>query len=190
MSEISNSLVDHGFAITPNFLSPSEAATLRHELQAADQGSLFRPANIGRGSTTAQRTDIRGDRILWLEPPHPILTRFEALKQELNQTLFLGLRDLECHFAIYPPGGFYKKHLDRHQTSDARVVSLVLYLNESWSESDGGQLHLFTRNHADTLAAVVPPQAGTLACFMSGEIWHEVMPTNRERLSITGWLRR
>jgi len=33
----------------------------------------------------------------------------------------------------------------------------------------------------------VPPLAGTLVTFLSGEFPHEVLPTTRERLSVTGW---
>ena len=31
----------------------------------------------------------------------------------LNRDLFLGLEDFESHFAMYPPGAFYLKHVDR-----------------------------------------------------------------------------
>ncbi len=36
----------------------------------------------------------------------------------------------------------------------------------------------------------VVPQAGTLLVFMSEKWPHEVLPATRDRLSITGWLRR
>jgi SM-20-related protein len=67
---------------------------------------------------------------------------------------------------------------------------VVLYLNEAWTEADGGLLRLYERDAPDRLAATVLPRAGTLACFMSDTIWHEVTETGRERLSVTGWFRR
>jgi len=30
---------------------------------------------------------------------------------------------------------------------------------------------------------------GTIVCFMSDEFWHEVLPANKTRMSITGWFR-
>jgi len=36
----------------------------------------------------------------------------------------------------------------------------------------------------------VPPEGGTLVCFMSERFWHEVLPARRLRLSLTGWFRR
>lgn len=190
MFDIADALVSRGWAVDPLFLDPASVAALRDEVAAADGVAAFRPAGIGRGTGAAIRPDVRKDRILWLEPPHPLLERFEGLRVALNRSLFLGLRELECHFAIYPPAGFYRKHLDRHQSSDARVVSVVLYLNESWAEADGGLLRLYERDAPDRLAATVVPRAGTLACFMSDSIWHEVTETGRERLSVTGWFRR
>jgi len=36
----------------------------------------------------------------------------------------------------------------------------------------------------------VLPQAGTLACFLSGEIPHEVLAAQRPRMSLTGWFKQ
>lgn len=111
----------------------------------------------------------------------------DGLRQAINQGLFLGLEDFECHFALYPPGAFYKRHLDRFRDDDRRMVSAVLYLNEGWQPEDGGQLRMFLdgdREHD------VQPRAGTLVVFLSGDVPHEVLPAGRERLSLTGWFRR
>ena len=56
---------------------------------------------------------------------------------ELNRALFLSLKDYETHFAIYPPGTFYEKHVDQFQSSGARKISFAFYLNENWTQSDG-----------------------------------------------------
>jgi SM-20-related protein len=95
--------------------------------------------------------------------------------------------DLELHWALYPPGAHYARHCDRLRGSRARVVSLVLYLNESWRRRDGGALRLYL--DANTTRDVVP-RAGTLVAFLSDRFEHEVLPARRERLSVTGWLRR
>jgi SM-20-related protein len=62
------------------------------------------------------------------------LAWMETVRLGLNQRLFLGLFDYECHYASYAPGAFYKKHFDtfKNQINPAqpnRVLSTVLYLN-------------------------------------------------------------
>ena len=43
---------------------------------------------------------------------------------------------------------------------------------------------------ADGRELDVLPEAGTLVVFLSADLPHEVLPATRERLSLTGWLRR
>lgn len=43
---------------------------------------------------------------------------------------------------------------------------------------------------ADGRELDVLPEAGTLVLFLSADLPHEVLPATRERLSLTGWLRR
>jgi SM-20-related protein len=170
--------------------------TLTHELAAecrkrAREGALT-PAGVGRGQGLAVREGIRGDSIQWLEhgqsaPGDLYLQALDELRQALNQAFFLGLEDFECHFACYPPGAFYQKHLDRFRDDDRRTVSAVYYLNDDWQAEHGGALRLYLPDEAEL---DVLPAAGTLVLFMSAELPHEVLPASRERLSITGWFRR
>ncbi|KAF1052240.1 MAG: hypothetical protein GAK43_02029 [Stenotrophomonas maltophilia] len=149
-------------------------------------------ASIGRGEGQQVREGIRGDRIQWLEAGQAevcdaFLGAMDALRQALNRSLYLGLEDFECHFALYPPGAFYQKHVDRFRDDDRRTVTAVFYLNEQWQAEDGGALRLYL---PDERTFDLPPLAGTLALFLSGDFPHEVLPAHRERLSLTGWFRR
>jgi SM-20-related protein len=137
------------------------------------------------------REAIRGDQIQWIDPGESeacdrYLGAMDSLRQAINQGLFLGLEDFECHFALYPPGAFYR-HLDRFRDDDRRTVSAVFYLNEGWQPDDGGQLRMFLDGDVEH---DVQPVAGSLVVFLSGAIPHEVLPAGRERLSLTGWFRR
>jgi SM-20-related protein len=132
--------------------------------------------------------------VRWIDPAAAtrgeaaVLARLERLRAALNRSLQLGAFELELHWALYPPGAHYARHLDRFRGGErARVVSLVLYLNEVWQPRDGGALriHLDAHTHRD-----VAPQAGTLVAFLSDRFEHEVLAARRERLSLTGWLRR
>jgi SM-20-related protein len=72
--------------------------------------------------------------------------------------------------------------------SSHRIVSAIAYLNPDWEvERDGGQLRLYL-GEADTPPFEdVAPLGGQLVCFMSDRFPHEVLPTLRERLALTGW---
>ena len=88
------------------------------------------------------------------------------------------------HFALYPPGAFYKRHLDAFKERNARKISLILYLNQDWQVTDGGQLRMYLPEQRLDIS----PLGGRLVCFRSELIEHEVLPAKRDRLSITGWL--
>ena len=60
----------------------------------------------------------------------------------LNREAFLGLFELEMHYAWYPPGAGYARHIDQPHGSGQRRVSLVLYLNRRWRAGDGGELKI------------------------------------------------
>ena len=151
----------------------------------------FAPAKVGKEDNLSIRPEIRGDSTCWVNhllPPVQLLStmeRLEELRLSCNRELFLGLRDWELHLAQYPAGAFYRKHSDRHEKQSRRVLSLVLYLNETWDESDGGELVMFDAHQE---IARVLPKGGTLVCFLSSDFPHEVLPSKRERRSLTGWL--
>ena len=139
------------------------------------------------------RADLRGDRICWLEPKsateaeQSLYEKLDALRVAANRELQLGLLDFEGHYAIYPPGCGYARHIDSFQDDDARVLSIVVYLNARWQTGNGGalRLHLPTGEKVDAM-----PQTGTLAAFLADRFVHEVLPATRQRLSIAGWFRR
>ncbi len=67
----------------------------------------------------------------------------DSLREAMNRGLFLGLEDFESRFALYPPGAFYLRHVDRFRDDDRRMVSAVLYLNDEWLPEYGGQLRMY-----------------------------------------------
>jgi len=157
----------------------------------AAEGELA-PAAVGRGPFQEIREGIRGDHIQWLEPGEVVacdsyLELMDSLRVAMNRGLFLGLEDFESHFAMYPPGAFYLKHVDRFRDDDRRMVSAVIYLNNAWLPEHGGQLRMYLKGDVEY---DVVPAGGCLVVFLSGEIPHEVLPATRERLSLTGWFRR
>ena len=65
----------------------------------------------------------------------------EELRVSLNEKLYLGLFDYECHYAIYGAGAHYEKHLDALAGQKNRLLSTVVYLNSQWAAADGGEAH-------------------------------------------------
>ncbi len=192
--DIVGALAQFGWCVVPGFLGETETAALRAECLRAHAAGAFHAAGVGRGQAQV-RSEVRGDHVLWLDETntgpalHELLDRFESLRQKVNQELFLGLFDLETHFAVYPPGAGYQRHLDRFRDDDRRSLTVILYLNEpDWREEDGGQLQFWP--DPETTPLEIQPAGGTLVTFLSDRFWHEVLPANRRRLSLTGWFRR
>jgi SM-20-related protein len=192
LQRIVDDLAQWGWSQQDIFLPQPLTAELAAECRARAAAGALMPAAVGRGPAQEVRERIRGDHIQWLEPGESAacdlyLASMDALRMAMNQGLFLGLEDYESHFAMYPPGAFYRRHVDRFRDDDRRMVSAVVYLNQAWVPGDGGELRLYLR---DGREHDVPPLAGSLVVFLSGEMPHEVLAANRERLSLTGWFRR
>ncbi|WP_304639149.1 2OG-Fe(II) oxygenase [Pseudomonas sp.] len=189
---IADDLAVRGWSVQAAAIPFDLAAQLAQICRALWQADQLTPAAIGRGADLAVVPEIRGDYTRWLDdcPASPARSAYLKLMSELrdtlNRTLFLGLDTFETHFALYPPGAGYSKHLDRFQNSPLRTVSVVAYLNADWQPGDGGELRL----HLKEGVVDVEPRAGTLAVFMSARILHEVLPAQRDRCSLVGWFRR
>lgn len=188
---IARALHEHGACWLTGFPDPALTCALRDDLLRLRDEAALAPAGTGRAAAHALRPQLRGDRTLWLDDPRcgapasAYLHALDALRLNLNRRLFLGLREVEAHYACYPPGTGYARHRDRFRDSDLRMVSLVSYLNADWDEADGGALRLHTAGGAVDVA----PAGGSSVCFLS-EFEHEVLPATRERLSIAAWFRR
>ncbi|WP_297577172.1 2OG-Fe(II) oxygenase [uncultured Deefgea sp.] len=187
--DIVAALTGPGYLVVPNFLDANHLAQLNELFSSRE--SDFVAAGVGRAAAQQVRQDIRGDAVLWVENDDPAMLqanqRMRDLQQTLNRELYLGLDELEWHFACYPAGSFYQRHLDQHRHQDSRVVTVVQYLNQNWHEDDGGQLRIYLD---DEQTLDVTPYGGTLVVFLSNRFEHEVLPARRERRSLTGWYRR
>lgn len=188
-------LEKNGWAFSDRLLPEGLEIELFSECQKAWQEGLFHEAQIGRGREKSRKSDIRGDSILWLDPETggPATLKFlkwsADLRHELNQRYFLGLRSEEFHFARYPPGTGYQKHVDQHRGTQARKISLALYLNPLWHPEDGGELCIYSPDDDSKELQRLTPQGGRGVLFRSDLIPHEVRPSRQIRWSLTGWFR-
>lgn len=192
---IAANLAERGWCVSDDFIPPLLTEQLRHEALAAWQEGGFRPAGVGRGAGLEVRPEVRTDFVAWLDPANLggaqrlYWERLEALRLALNRALFLGLLDFEGHLAVYPPGTYYRRHLDQFHGIGARQLSCILYLNRDWTAEDGGQLRIFIDPQDPEAHVEVLPEGGRLVCFLSARFLHEVLPSRRERLSLTGWFK-
>jgi SM-20-related protein len=180
-----------GISVRDQFLEPSQIRTLVDCARLRRARGDFDAARIGNGQSLRRREDIRGDSTCWVTPPlwpaeQTLLEELERLRLELNRDAMLGLFEVELHYAWYPPGAGYARHVDQPQGRAQRRVSLVLYLSEDWTPAAGGELRIFDAagGHLD-----IEPIAGRLVCFLTPGREHAVLPTQRDRLSVSGWFR-
>ena len=197
LDRIADALVAQGYWVIDDALPKALLDQLLTHFNQL-QGDEFKAAGIGRQTDFQVQEAIRSDKIHWVQSNTKATTEFlqwmDSLRVGLNRRLFMGLFDYESHFAHYPVGAFYKKHMDafrsnRKQGQSNRVLSTVLYLNEAWSSGDGGELLLYAEDDDNKVIETILPECGRLVIFLSEKFPHEVLPAKRERKSIAGWFR-
>lgn len=190
MSDLTHDLLQQRYHLIDGFLDHNIATTLYHFVHDLHQQGKLRPANIGQNAT--KTSSIRNDTLFWLDEPteNPALNVYFStlhdLRQQLNQHFFLGLDQIEAHAAVYPPGHFYKKHVDQFLTNNDRRISCVYYLNPHWTQAMQGELILYDSEQA--VLRAIEPQHNRFICFES-DLLHEVKPTNQTRYSLAAWLK-
>ena len=196
MEEVFNALIDSfvvdKVGIANDFLSSEMTSRLRANLTNFYSQNKLRSAGIGNHILTDVQKSIRTDVIYWLDRAHndPVENDFfdlmDAFVLHLNRTCYTGITGYEFHYALYEKGSFYKKHLDQFRNNESRQYSMILYLNEDWTQGDGGELCIYPEHKA---AQSISPTNGKSVFFKSSDMEHEVLLTNKPRMSITGWLK-
>lgn len=190
---IISDLINQKYSVVDDFFSSEEVVLLRESLLAKYEADKFKKSAIGNRVNEEIDKTVRGDFILWMdeknanETENIFFNKINELVGYLNKTCFLGILYKEFHYAVYPKGTFYKRHLDTFQNDDRRKLSIVCYLNENnWLVENGGELTIYTENNELDIL----PLPGRVVIFESQILEHEVKVVKEsERLSITGWLK-
>lgn len=176
---------DHqGFSILDHAYPQNYVEDLVNE--CSSNLNQFREAAIQNGRVS----NIRSDHILWINDDLKIaqhhIHSLEAVSQQFNRTFYLGIQEVEAHFACYNAGEFYALHRDNPQGKNGRVISSVYYLHKEWQDDWGGELRLQDKND---IWHIIQPKPNRIALFQS-DLLHEVLLSKQQRLSITAWLRQ
>ncbi|MEX0730049.1 MAG: 2OG-Fe(II) oxygenase [Aquisalimonadaceae bacterium] len=194
-ANIAEHLAAAGWCVHDEFLDGELTQRLARECRLLWQQGEMRRAAVGKGDDARIRDQVRRDLVRWVDPTTPTLGQhgwlhhLEQLRLALNRMLYLGLFEYEGHLAVYPAGAFYRRHLDRFQGSAERRISVVFYLNDAWTDDDGGQLRIYLDGDQATPFVDIAPVAGRLVTFVSDRFEHEVLAAKRPRMSLTGWYR-
>ena len=193
---IISDLLDQQYSIVEDFFDLSEVGELRSSLLQKYEDDNFKKAAIGNRTNEVIARSIRGDFIMWLNEAEGNLAektffrKINDFADYLNKTCFMGILFKEFHYALYPEGTFYKRHLDTFQNDDRRKLSIVCYLNEQdWRPEYGGELVIYQNIDGVEVPKTIYPFPGRMVIFESQVLEHEVKPVNTEMLSITGWLK-
>lgn len=192
---IAENLAEKGWCCVQNLFDAPKLMSLAEETLRQWEQKKFRCAGVGPRTNLRFRPEIRSDFVCWLDPfqlteaQNYYWSQLEQIRLVLNKNLFLGLFEFEGHLTLYPPGSYYRKHLDQFNYAKQRTVSSILYLNTDWTEKDGGQLRMYFPDPLEHQELDIFPHFGTQVFFLSHQFYHEVLPATRNRLSLTGWFR-
>ena len=155
----------YDYLIVENFVKPEKFSEAMADF----------PAVPGPGSHPPSELNISG--------------RFRALLDELQDDAFRKAIeqkfkiDLTGRPTMYTVRGFLRKNDGSiHTDSETKIITVLLYLNDNWSE-DGGRLRILrSGTDLEDYVAEVPPSNGTLLVFRrSDNSWHGHKPFEGQR---------
>ncbi len=190
--QLIDSYLDNNIGIDTGFMTESLSKGLQENILQLQRDNLMTAAGIGNLEIKDGNQKMRSDKIYWMDKGHNNIYEQEFLElaedfiERLNSTCYTGINGYEFHYAVYEQGSFYKRHLDQFKNDSNRKYSLINYLNDNWLEEDGGKLLVYQ----DEAVQQILPQSRTAVFFKSDEMDHEVTKANRQRMSVTGWLKR
>lgn len=195
--KVISDLLAQQYSVVDDFFTTEQIVALRTTLVHKHEEDAFKKAAIGNRVNENIIKSIRGDFILWLNEAEAnaaetsFFDKVNDFIQYMNRTCFMGILHKEFHYAVYPEGTFYKRHLDTFQNDGRRKLSVVCYLNdETWLEENGGELTIYVDENGEEKAVDLYPFPGRVVIFESQELEHEVQRVKHsKRLSITGWLK-
>jgi SM-20-related protein len=156
------------FTIVPGFLSPESVKQINATYPKIARGGSYPIGSLEASMTIKEVIDE-------LDGPE-----FRAAIEEKFGVSLAGRPKM------YSLRGYTRaKDGQIHTDSKDKIITVLLYLNESWPH-EGGRLRLLRNDHdVDDFVAEVPPENGTLLAFKrSDNSWHGHHPFEGPRRSL------
>ncbi|HSY51821.1 MAG TPA: 2OG-Fe(II) oxygenase [Thermoanaerobaculia bacterium] len=117
----------------------------------------------------------------WRALANELLSRAYRTAMASMTGIDLSIAPLEVNVFHYPPGGSHGAHPDHRD----KIVTHVIYFNESWNDDDGGCLTILRSSDLRDVARTVSPLVGNSAVLVrSDDSWHAVSHVSKNcRLS-------
>ncbi len=145
---------DH--VIVPGFIQEAARAALAADFPAIDRPGSFPLSELRYGPAFA-------DLVAALQGPEMAAAMAEKF------SIALG----EHPTMITVRGRTQAKDGRIHTDSQSKLLTVLLYMNDSWDSPDGRLRLLRTADNLEDPAVEVPPDAGTLLAFRNGPVsWH------------------
>ncbi|MDE3059562.1 MAG: 2OG-Fe(II) oxygenase [Pseudomonadota bacterium] len=153
------------YLIVPGFVSAESCRRINADYPPIKKRGSFSLDTLTYGPAFSQLLDdLRGD----------------AFRAAVEQKFGISLAGRPTMITVRGmSGGRRDGHI--HTDTENKIITLLLYMNDSW-DNDGGRLRLLNSPRLDDVAAEVPPEAGTLLAFKrSDNSWHGHKPFTGER---------
>jgi len=152
------------YVIVPSFVQQSALTAIAPEYPKIEQGGSF-PLN----SLTYGDTFERFCREL----------QSDEMRTAFEEKFSMDLTDRPTTLTVR--GRCRMKDGKVHTDSRSKLVTVLVYLNDTWDES-GGRLRLLRSNDIEDVIEEAPPELGTMIAFINREnAWHGHLPFDGER---------
>jgi len=144
------------YTVVKDFVTPAAAEAIRHDFPQIDYPGLL--------PVEATRPGLRFNALIEA-------LRGKALARAMSEKFGIDVSDKSVMITVR--GRCAERDGRIHTDSVCKLVTALLYFNESW-DAQGGRLRLLRRpDDLDDMIAEVPPESGTLVAFRrSACSWH------------------
>lgn len=156
------------YTIVPGFLSPESVKAINATYPNIEKGGSYPIESLDAGMAIKEVID---------ELDGPAFEAAIARKFDV---------DLTGRPKMYSLRGYTRvKDGQIHTDSRDKIITVLLYLNENWTQP-GGRLRILRNGHdVDDFVAEVPPDNGTLLVFKRSDTsWHGHHPFEGQRRSL------
>lgn len=197
--EVFSTLQTQGFCVVDNFFGAERCAALLSEVRDLSQHGLLtpntshfvKPSSPPSPNSTYVLPKSNIFEMELFDQIRPLVPHFREVDEDdsLMHALSAGLPlSLESRYLKMQhntgDGGCFPMHTDSARGIDQRQVSAIVYLNQAWEPSHGGQLQLFPFPWEPLL---IEPLMDRLVLMSSPHMVHRVLPSFKDRYCFTIW---